>query len=356
MRRAMAICAVIVLSGACSAGDETLLTSAPASSPAPPSAESGAEPTAPSSPRMRRCQEAPLPVIPREAREPVSLRLTWDAQDERFREDPAPLPDALVAEADGAVVQIQDAYGNAMGSGFIVEAAGRPVVVTAAHVTRDLPVADLRIADVAGTRVGVLDGCYAFQEGDTSIPVEVYAGEVHSLDISVLVPAGPVGTTALPIAPEAAAPGDWVFLDNFQGEFRASYGRDLYTAVVLYESWLSPYSALTGIGTLHQPDDRHPPSGPGVTDLRPENAMIGGASGGAVIDLDGRIVGMSIGSTLVDYLDPGQLSAMGVEISGIDVGYTTAIEPVAAIVIPPDDITAVLEIAIGALPSLQAVG
>ncbi len=304
---------------------------------------------------MRRCQEEPLPAIPREAGDPVSLRLTWDGQVERFHEDPAPLPDDLVAAADGAVVQIQDAYGEARGSGFIVEAAGRPVVVTAAHVTRDLPFADLRIADLAGRRVGVLDGCFAYQMDGTLVPPD-YSDGVVSLDVAVLVPAGQVGTTALPIAAEAAAPGDWVFLDNFQGEFRASYGRDLYTAVMVTGYLWGAATALTGIGTLHQPDDRHPPSGPGATDLRPENAMIGGASGGAVIDLGGRIVGMSIGASGTEFLEPGTLSGMGVQISGIDVGYATGVEPVAAILIPPDHIIAVLEVAIGALSSLQAAG
>lgn len=352
----MAICAVVVLSCACSARDVSLPTSGPASSTAPASTDVGSEMATPASPGMRRCQEEPLPAIPRDASEPAPLRLTWDAESERFREDPAPLPDDLVAAADGAVIQIQDAYGNAMGSGFIVEAAGRPVVVTAAHVTRDLPLADLRIADLAGRRVGVLEGCYAFQEGDSVIPVENYAGEVFSLDVAVLVPVGPVGATALPIAAEAAAPGEWVFLDNFQGEFRASYGRDLYTAVMVAGYPWGTSTALTGVGTLHQPDDRHPPSGPGAMDLRPENAFTPGGSGGAVIDLDGQVVGMSIGSSNPEFLDPGTLSGMGVQISGIDVGYATGIEPVAAILVPPEDITAVLEVAARELPSLQTAG
>lgn len=270
------------------------------------------------------------------------VALEWDPVAGAFEGDPA-LPDDLVQTLDGAVVSVQDRTGGPRGSGFLVDAGGHTVVFTAAHVTWDSAYEDLVVVDLLGQRSPVIGGCYAPRQMSSDYPEEYLAA---SVDIAVLIMAQPVGSAALALGDRPSA-GDWVLLDNLQEPFTLAYGRNLYSAVATGEFVRSAsIEIVTGIGTLHQPDDRHPPTGPGGTEQRPEYASGPGASGGLVADLQGRAVGMTVQATYNQVLSAADLEGWGASVSGVTVGPTSGVMPTVAIAVSPETLAAVLELAL----------
>lgn len=318
------------------------VTGAAPDSTASPAPEGAAADGAPADavPRLVPCSATPIVEPPLADHPQDTITLEWDPTAGAFHGDPAPLPSGLVERLDGAVVAVRGSNGG-FSSGFVIEDGGRRLVLTAAHVTTDMPIADVEIRDLAGASVGAVAGCYALQDNGTPMPFAYGSG---SLDVTVLVPDGPIGSTALSLG-EQVAPGDWVVFDNVQSPFDISYGRNLYTAVAPHSlEWPPMYGILTGVGTLGQADDRHPPAGPGQ-ESGPEYAATPGSSGGLVADLDGRVTGMSVRFSGPETLDAFYLESSGVAIEGVRVGPESGVMPVMSFLVPPAAIRSVLDAA-----------
>lgn len=333
-------CWLFVLLAACSPGVSQPDTTAetPATTLQRPPDEPTAAGPEDARPGMHPC--APGPPLVEEAllEDAERITLEWDPAAAAFTGDPA-LPDELIHRLDGAVVSVAERTGTLRGSGFLVNAGGRTVVLTAAHVTRDSAYEDLVVVDLNGQRSPVAGGCYAPRR--ENFPEEQLSAGV---DAAVLIPAHPVGSAALTIG-DRPSPGDWVLLNNFQDPFELSYGRNLYSAVATGGVVRAgSFEIVTGIGTLHQPEDRHPPTGPGGTEQRPEYASGPGASGGLVADLQGRAVGMTVQATYTMTIT--DLTGWGASITGVTPGPTSGVMPTVATAVSPTVLLALLDAAL----------
>jgi S1-C subfamily serine protease len=199
--------------------------------------------------------------------------------------DPIYLP-PVEERIDKSIVAITTSKWS--GSGFLTtDQKGREVVVTAAHVVSNAKLNALTITGENRVSTHPSGGCYIYEnEGhfkkltpDNPAPVE--------FDIAILRLQKPLGRYVLKLSSKPAQRGQWVEFANYQGLHEPGNPAH-YTGVVISKpSDFWGLEVLNGVEKLNTP----------VTLGELEDSQTGpGASGGAVVNLRGKVVGISVGS------------------------------------------------------------
>ncbi|HSX32484.1 MAG TPA: trypsin-like peptidase domain-containing protein [Candidatus Saccharimonadales bacterium] len=263
---------------------------------------------------LERCNNTVLPVTPpKHHRRPVKLHTSHNAELTNTHIN----REKLLHEVQPALVSLEQPTGidAATGkmrvnrwSGVVVKdptGRKRSGVVSVGHglVDGDAPIT---ITDAAGRQATVTDGCYIYQAKNKALPIPTYgttetASAQHrktaDIDLGIFYVDGPIGESALEIAAHEPVRGDFaLFANHPHGEQEASAFTALTTSV--HEPSIE---YITGIDAAQE-------AGGSATNITPQL----GSSGGAVVNGEGKIIGISYGMSGV--LTPEQVTSYcGVE-------------------------------------------
>ena len=248
--------------------------------------------------------------------------------------DPIYLP-GLEDQLNHGIVRVK-AADEWHGSGFLThDAAGREVVITAAHVVDNARMKTLSIEGENRVSTHPIGGCYIYEDNGHFKSVDGDENPVE-YDVAVFRLAKPIGGRTLKLSLKPPKRGQWLEFANYQA-FHEPGDPANYTGVVVSRASDQPgLDVLTGARKLEVP----------VTNGEAwDNEITGGASGGPVTDLHGEVVGISVAGDKDDiYTDGEMLKALyNVTMPGAKFGLKNGFVPTTADLVPASIIQKVLD-------------
>lgn len=238
--------------------------------------------------------------------------------------DPIYLP-GLEDKVDRSIVQLETSKWS--GSGFLTEDdKGQEVVVTAAHVVDNARMRSIKITGENHVSTHPIGGCYIYEEGGKFKPLNDNSERPVDIDLAILKLAKPIGRNTLKLSRADAKRGDWVEFSNYQ-TFHEPGDPANYTGVIISGAHdLLGLTALTGTEKVDKP----------VTEGElQEIETFPGASGGAVTNLNGEVVGVSVAANKDGvYADQDMLDVYGVKMPGAKFGIMFGFVPKTADLVP----------------------
>lgn len=251
--------------------------------------------------QIERCLDEP--VHEAESLSPGPSHLDIPVNDGVAENDPLKPSKQTIQTANTAVVAVttvdrssphHETLGG-KGTGFIVDAGDRQLVVTAAHVIGGATLKQLKITTGDGYSVQPVDGCYVYDDPDRQMRLDPNLDEaIANVDVAVLSLPEDLTPATLSIADQAPRAGERVDFITFQGRYWPNSSTQVPGVIqdpATYTGLVAPqtknelnYSIITGdhINTSPHPEgDRAEP----------------GASGGPVLH-DGQVVGMTYAGRL----------------------------------------------------------
>jgi hypothetical protein len=225
------------------------------------------------------------------------------------------------------------------GSGFTtIDAHGKEVIVTAAHVGAVVPLKDLTISSMNGKTIHPNGGCYVNENivDSKQIAVESFAPILpegrgtSSIDLAILTLPYSIGNLALGFDAKQSQRGDWVQFTNFEQGSSLNCPANFYGLIT--SNYNEPLSALTGLS--NQPNAA----------AAEVNRSAPGESGGLVSTND-KIVGLSFaGTDKPGYYDsPIDLATRNIFLPKANYGFDGGITPASAAIVGANTI----ELALG---------
>lgn len=253
------------------------------------------------------------------------------ATPEGIKEDPRYINKSVGNFVKDAVVRIKTVEGWE-GSGVITkDYMGRRVVLTAGHVTENLPFRDLTIVDRSGRKTHPIAGCYIYEDKGHMKKFEDKA--VVSNDIAVLKMAEQIGYSTLSLAKREPKRGEWEHFINYQQN--APIRRPDEYAGIVGQTYLSNPNAEVNVIT-------------GLQYWRGHRNLIHystqpGASGGPVVNKFGHLVGISTAASRGGLDESALMKLDNIKIKGRKQGHGSGLMPIESLDQQPWVIRAALD-------------
>jgi hypothetical protein len=209
------------------------------------------------------------------------------------------------------------------GSGFTgMDAHGKEVVITAAHIGAKARLKDISITAMNGITVHPNGGCYINESISyvDSRTVESFAqlpkgNGASNIDLSILTIPQTLGTTALGFVDHSASRGDWIQFSNFEIGSSLEQPANFY-GLLTSSAPHNAFEALTGIS------------------YTPNAYLNRGAPGdsGGLVSVGDRIAGLSFAGNDEPgkYISQEDIAAVNVHFPGAVYGFNTGFAPAEA--------------------------